>query len=414
MSRQKSTAAKKRIMVLGSTGSIGRNTLDVIHRNPDRFEAVALSCRSSTELLAEQVRRFRPKAIAIGAEGGGRQDPWMGMGPEAGGPAPRLYRGEEGQLQMIEEVEADVVVNGLAGSAGLKPSLRALEAGRHLGLANKETYIMAGAFLMEQARRRGIRVLPIDSELSALFYLLESLDPRATAELTLTASGGACRDLPAGELCRVRLEDVLRHPNWKMGPKITVDSATMANKGLEVVGAHCLYGFPMEKIRAVIHPECYIHAMVRTVDGTLYAQVSNPDMRVPIQNALSYPQLLPNEIEPLDLTGRTMSFRPIDPRKYRLFYLAYEVCRRGGAYPIVYNAANEVAVESFLEEKIDFIEIPAVVEQTLQQDWQEEAQTLEETLYLDHRARAVAMDVLRGIIKHKQTAQPDSVRHGTA
>ena len=382
-------------MVLGSTGSIGRNTLEVIGANPDRFEVAALSCRSSRELLAEQVRRFRPRAVAFtGDDEAGLDLPGVGT----------LYLGETGQLRMIDEVAADVVVNGLAGSAGLLPSLHALEAGRNLGLANKETWIMAGAILMDLARRRGIRILPIDSELSASFNLLESVNPRFTSELILTASGGAFRDLAYEELFEVRLEEALKHPNWSMGPKITVDSATMANKGLEVIGAHFLFGFPMEKVRAVIHPQCYIHAMVRTLDGNLYAQISQPDMRLPIQNVLSYPDLLPNGITPLDLAGREMTFRPIDPRKYRLFFLAYEICRQGGAYPLVYNAANEVAVDCFLEEKIDFMEIPAVVEETLQQDWQDGAETIEHTLELDRRARAAAEAVLKGVVKRRRTA----------
>ncbi len=383
-------------MVLGSTGSIGRNTLEVIGGNPERFEVVAVSCRSSTELLGEQVRRFHPRVVAI-----------TGSGGESGLDLPgvtELYLGEEGQLRMIDEVPADVVVNGLAGSAGLLPSLHAVEAGRYLGLANKETYIMAGALLMERACRRGVRVVPIDSELSASFNLVESVNPRVIAELILTASGGAFRDLAYEDLFEVDLDAALKHPNWSMGPKITVDSATMANKGLEVIGAHFLFGLPMEKIRAVIHPQCYIHAMVRTLDGNLYAQISRPDMRLPIQNVLSYPDLLPNDIEPLDLAGREMTFRPIDARKYRLFFLAYEVCRQGGAYPIVYNAANEVAVDCFLDEKIDFMEIPAVVEETLQQDWQDGAESLEQTLELDRRARAAAEAVLKGIIKRSRTA----------
>jgi 1-deoxy-D-xylulose-5-phosphate reductoisomerase len=390
--------SKKRVMVLGSTGSIGRSTLDVIRSRPEIFETVALSCRSSLDQLLEQIHEFRPRAVAISGHLDGRRPP-----ESVGGVPLKVYQGEDGVLQMIEEVQADVVVNGLAGSSGLLPSLRTLESGRSLALSNKETYIMAGSMLMDLARRRGIRILPVDSELSALFNLLESVDQRSVDELILTASGGAFRDLPYEELHRVRLADALRHPNWAMGPKITVDSATMANKGLEVIGAHYLFDFPMERIRAVIHPQCYIHAMVRTRDGSLYAQISSPDMRVPIQNALSYPRLLANDIGPLDLAGREMTFRPIDSRKYRLFYLAYEVCRQGGAYPIAFNAANEVAVDCFLEEKISFMDIPAAVEQTLQQDWRRPAASLEDTLELDRRARSAAEGVLKEITNRIRT-----------
>jgi len=370
--------------VLGSTGSIGRNTLDIIGGMPGEFRAAALSCSSRISEIAEQARKFEPEAVAIISSDFTTRD--FKQLP----PAVQFYSGEEGLLKMIEEVGADIVVNGISGAKGLLPSFKALECGMDLALANKETVVMAGSLITDLARKRNQRLIPVDSEHAALFSLLESAAGRGVAEVILTASGGALRDFTAEQLQNVRVADALNHPNWQMGPKITVDSATMANKGLEVIEAHYLFSIAVDKIKVIIHPQSYVHAMIRTVEGSLYAQISKPDMRLPILNALSYPRLLDADFAGLDLGDRELSFRPVDYQKYPLLALAYEAVKRGSAHCVVYNAANEVAVEAFLKERISFLQIAAAVEDSLNLDWYGGAATLEDILDIDQRARVEA------------------------
>lgn len=371
----------KRVMVLGSTGSIGRNTLDIIGRMPGEFRATALSCRSRISEIAAQAAEFKPEAVAVNSidftAGDLRQLP----------PAVQFYSGEEGLLKMIEEVDADIVVNGISGARGLLPSFKTLECGMDLALANKETVVMAGSLITELARKRNQKLIPVDSEHAALFSLLESAAEREVAEVILTASGGAFRDFTTEQLQDVRVVDALNHPNWQMGPKITVDSATMANKGLEVIEAHYLFSIAVDKIKVLIHPQSYVHAMIRTIEGSLYAQISKPDMRLPILNALSYPRLFRADFADLELGNRELSFLPVDYQKYPLLALAYEAVKTGSAHCVVYNAANEVAVEAFLKERISFLEIAAVVEDTLNLDWYGSTATLEDILDIDQRAR---------------------------
>jgi len=367
--------------VLGSTGSIGRNTLDIIGRMPGEFRVAALSCRSRISEIAEQAREFKPEAVAVSSNdftaGDFRQLP----------PAVQFYSGEEGLLKMIEEVGADIVVNGISGARGLLPSFKTLECGMDLALANKETVVMAGLLITDLARKRKKKLIPVDSEHAALFSLLELAAERGVAELILTASGGAFRDFTAEQLQNVRVADALNHPNWQMGPKITVDSATMANKGLEVIEAHYLFSIAVDKIKVLIHPQSYVHAMIRTIEGSLYAQISKPDMRLPILNALSYPHLLAADFAGLDLGDRELSFLPVDYQKYPLLAFAYEAVKRGSTHCVVYNAANEVAVEAFLKERISFLKIAAVVEGSLNLDWYGSTETLEDILDIDRRAR---------------------------
>jgi len=371
----------KRIIVLGSTGSIGRNTLDIIGRMPGEFRAAALSCRSRISEIAEQAREFKPEAVAVSSSdftaGDFKQLP----------PAVQFYSGEMGLLKMIEEVGADIVVNGISGASGLLPSFKTLECGMDLALANKETVVMAGLLITDLARKRKKKLIPVDSEHAALFSLLESAEERGVAEVILTASGGAFRDFTAEQLQNVCVADALNHPNWQMGPKITVDSATMANKGLEVIEAHYLFSIAVDKIKVLIHPQSYVHAMIRTIEGSLYAQLSKPDMRLPILNALSYPRLLAADFAGLDLGDRELSFLAVDYQKYPLLAFAYEAVKRGSAYCVVYNAANEVAVEAFLKERISFLEIAAIVEDSLNLDWYGSTTTLEDILDIDRRAR---------------------------
>jgi 1-deoxy-D-xylulose-5-phosphate reductoisomerase len=298
---------------------------------------------------------------------------------------------------MIEETDADIVVNGISGAAGLLPSFSALRSGKDLALANKESLVMAGMLVLKEASLLGRRVLPVDSEHAALFNILQAQDPDEVAELTLTASGGAFRDLPLEELAHVRFADALQHPTWKMGAKITVDSASMANKGLEVIEAHRLFGIALPKIRVLIHPQSHVHSLVRTVDGTLHAEISTPDMRIPIQNALTYPVVMGNEVNWLDLAGMSLAFLPVDERKYRMLGLAYLAAGKSEAHPVVFNAVNEEAVAAFMNEEIPFLGIPDIVEDALGRDWTSTPGSVEEVLSIDAAARREALELRKGM-----------------
>jgi 1-deoxy-D-xylulose-5-phosphate reductoisomerase len=277
----------------------------------------------------------------------------------------------------------------------LLPSLAALRSGKDLALANKESLVMAGVLVQREALAQGRNVLPVDSEHAALFSMLQCQAADEVSELILTASGGAFRDLPFAELSRVRFADALRHPTWKMGAKITVDSATMANKGLEVIEAHRLFGIALSRIRVLIHPQSLVHSLVRTIDGTLHAELSTPDMRIPIQNALTFPAVRANEVSVLDLIGKGLTFLPVDPLKYRMLDLAYRAADLSAAHPIVYNAANEVAVAAFMEDAIPFTAISAVVEDVLEAVVGSEPSSVEGVLAIDAEARRRATEKMK-------------------
>jgi 1-deoxy-D-xylulose-5-phosphate reductoisomerase len=381
---------RKKVSVLGSTGFIGKNTLAVVKALEPAFDVVSLACRTSVAELARQVRQFAPSAVAVSGPLDSREEEELAQLRDT-----RLYRGEEGLLQMIADTEADVVMNAISGAKGLLPSLKTLQGGADLALANKETVVMAGALISELVRRNGSKLLPVDSEHHALFCLLQGRNIEDVQEIILTASGGAFRDLSYQQLRDVRVEDALTHPNWNMGAKITVDSATMANKGLEVIEAHHMFGFPVSAIKVLIHPQSCIHSLIRTTDGFIYAQLSQPDMRLPIQNALTYPDLKPSCVQAFDLTGKSLSFEPVDARKYRLLALAYEAAEKAGGYPIAFNAANEVAVDRFLARELSFLEIAQLVEQLLQLDWQVPVESIEAVLQVDREARIKAEAILK-------------------
>jgi 1-deoxy-D-xylulose-5-phosphate reductoisomerase len=381
---------KKKVSVLGSTGSIGKNTLEVVRALEPSFEVVALACRSSVGELARQVREFAPEAVAVTGPLDSREEGELGKLSDT-----QVYRDERGLLQMLTDTDADLVVNGISGAKGLLPSLKTLQRGADLALANKETVVMAGGLVSELARQNGSTLLPVDSEHHALFCLLRGRKTEEVQEIILTASGGAFRDLSYEQLRDVGIEDALTHPNWNMGAKITVDSATMANKGLEIMEAHHLFDIPVSAIKVLIHPQSYIHSLIRTTDGFIYAQLSQPDMRLPIQNALTYPDLEPSCLEAFDLTGKSLSFEAVDPHKYRLLTLAYDAAEQGGGYPIAYNAANEVAVDRFLSREISFLEIAQLVEQVLQLEWQVPVEEIEAILQVDREARIRAVEILK-------------------
>ncbi|MBI2865826.1 MAG: 1-deoxy-D-xylulose-5-phosphate reductoisomerase [Chloroflexi bacterium] len=346
----------KRLAVLGSTGSIGTQTLDVVRANPLRFQVVGLAASRRREVLAQQVQEFHPPWVhSQGGEGG-----LPGVGPE------------EVRFLSLEEMaalpEVDLVVVATTGRAGLRPTLAALAAGKQVALANKEVLVMAGEQVMAQARRYGGQVLPIDSEHSALWQCLRGEDTREVARLILTASGGPFRGLSVEALARVTPQQALAHPTWRMGPRVTVDSATLMNKGMEVIEAHWLFGLPWERLDVVVHPQSVVHSLVEFRDGSLKAQLGPTDMRLPIQYALSYPERWPSPNLPrLSLSEmRHLDFEPLGQDRYPCFGLALEAARRGGTYPAVLCAADELAVSQFLEGRIGYLDIPRTIRGALE------------------------------------------------
>lgn len=346
---------RKRIAVLGSTGSIGVNTLKVIAAYPDRFEAVALTAFNSVKLIEQQIRQFSPRYVALAGE--------------HIGPLGKKYSGvdffdvRQDLAELVARRDIDVVVLAMTGAAALAPFLAAVRAGKTVAPANKEALVMAGGIIMDEARRHGASVIPVDSEQSAIFQCLDGRDVKELHRIHLTASGGPLRNVPTVRHDKIAVKDILAHPRWKMGAKITVDSATLMNKGFEVIEARWLFGVDAAKIKVVIHPEAIIHSMAEFVDGSFLAQLGATDMRLPIQYALSYPQRLPCAVARLDLVqlGALTFFAP-DMRKFPSLALAYEALRLAGAAPAVLNAADEVAVAAFLDGRIKFTSIHTVVE----------------------------------------------------
>lgn len=347
----------KRISILGSTGSIGTQVLDVVAMHPDKFSVVGLAEGHDPQKLIEQIRRFRPKVVSVRDEAAAKV--LKGMACE-------VRWGLDGASQVASLPEADLVVSAIVGSAGLKPTWAAIEAGKDVALANKETLVAAGSLVTRRVQERGVKLIPIDSEHSALFQSLIGHNHNDVRRLILTASGGPFRNRSVKELEGVTRDEALRHPNWAMGPKITIDSATMMNKGLEVIEARWLFDMPLSKIEVVIHPQSIIHSMVEYVDGAVIAQMANPDMRIPIAYALGFPERLTDGAEFVDFTNLPpLTFEAPDTRKFRLLALAYDAARAGGSMPTVLNAANEVAVEAFLKGRIKFLDIARVVEETI-------------------------------------------------
>jgi len=371
----------KDVIVLGSTGSIGTSTLDVIRTHKDIFNIVALSAHTNKNLLEKQAKEFDVDILALsGAEDGSVS-----------------YSGEEGLLRLIDETDADIVVNGVAGAKGLLPSKHILERGMDLALANKETMVMAGKLVRELSEKTGSKLLPVDSEHSAVFYLDKGFRTFGIKEIILTASGGAFRDTPEQKLEHVTIEDALSHPTWNMGKKITIDSATMANKGLEVIEANELFDISCSNIKVRIHPESCVHSLIRTKENSLYAQISSPDMRIPIQNALTYPELLESPFGKLDLDDFSLNFSKPDMKKYPLLSLAYRAADSGGCYPLAYNAANEVAVEAFIEGGIRYLDIHKVVSNTLEWNWNYLVRSFQDVLENDKEARRIASEIVQNI-----------------
>jgi len=351
----------KRVAILGSTGSIGRSALDVLRRLGPDFELVGLAANSRWEALAEQVEEFRPKRAALASK-----TAFPRLAERLGGNCVQLAAGIEAVSALAAADDVDIVVNAIVGAQGLAPALAALKAGKTLALANKECMVMAGDFLNRLADQSGARIIPIDSEHSAIWQAMRSGDPREVQRVWITASGGPFRKLPIEELERVTPEEALRHPNWDMGPKITIDSATMMNKALEVIEAKWLFRLAVDKIRVLIHPQSVVHSLVEFRDGSTIAQLGLPDMRVPIQYALTYPERRPSPVEPANLAavGR-LDFEEPDLKRFPALGLGYRAAEAGGTLGAVLSAANEIAVAAFLERRIRFTDIARLVAEVM-------------------------------------------------
>lgn len=350
----------KAITLLGSTGSIGTQTLDIVAQNPGRFRIVGLAAGRNVELLARQIRAFRPEIAAIRSEA---MLPALQEAIASLDKQPILLAGEAGVTEVARYGDAETVVTGIVGCAGLLPTIAAIEAGKDIALANKETLIAGGPVVLPLVEKHGVKLLPADSEHSAIFQCLQGVPPGGLRRIILTASGGAFRDWPVEKLVQVQVADAIKHPNWSMGRKITVDSATLMNKGLEVIEAHFLFGMDYDQIDIVIHPQSIIHSLIELQDTSVLAQLGWPDMRLPLLYALSWPDRIYTDWETLDLVkAGNLTFSEPEHEKYPCMGLAYAAGRAGGSMPAVLNAANEQAVSLFLEEKIQFLDIPRVIE----------------------------------------------------
>jgi 1-deoxy-D-xylulose-5-phosphate reductoisomerase len=373
----------KRVLILGSTGSIGQNTLDIIRSHPEEFRLVGLQAHcNENRLLKDAVDYPKSKLCLSGKK-----------------PIDESikYHGSQGILDLIKDSNADIVVNGIVGASGLMPSVQTLQCGIDLALANKESMVLAGPLIKHLASVQQKRLLPVDSEHSAIFQLLENRKIHTISEIILTASGGPFRNRDINDFDSITKKDALAHPTWNMGPKITIDSATMANKGLEVIEAQQLFDFDIDRIKILIHPQSYVHSLIRTKDLALYAQISAPDMRLPIQDALFYPVMKEVPWTYLDLAGKTLEFQEPDFNKFPMLKHAFECAALGKAYSIAYNAANEIAVDAFLNDKIKYKSIAEITEHTLQKDWSSEYSTVEEILNSDRKARDAAEKFVRKI-----------------
>ena len=379
----------KKIAVLGSTGSIGTQTLDVAKQNPEKFTVTALSCGHNIELFEKQLAEFSPKAACV-------SDEKDAIALSEKFPDIEFVFGKQGLKELAAGCDAQMVVGALLGMMGIEPTLEAIKAGKDIAFANKETLVAGGALIMDAVKEYGVQFLPVDSEHSAIFQALRAADGNQLSKIILTASGGPFRGSTADQLAGVTKAQALRHPNWSMGAKITIDSATMMNKGLEVIEASWLFGVPAKDIEVVVHPQSAVHSAVEFKDGSIIAQIGAPDMRLPIAYALSFP-------ERLDSPGRkfsffdmgTMTFEKPDLTIFRCLALAYRAIEQGGSYPIVLNAANEEAVAAFLKDKISFVQIADCVESALDRHMSSPVRTVDDILEVEAQSRLAVKEIIR-------------------
>jgi len=375
----------KRVILLGSSGSIGESTCKVARALPDKMKIVGLGVAKSTERLLEQAKEFGVKALAV-------SDPQAVEKVKSKLPAgAKFFPGAEGLARMVEETEADMVLVAIVGTAGLAPALAALRSGKDLAVASKEILVLAGSAVMAEAKKRKRQVLPVDSEHNAIFQCLQGANEKEVRKVILTASGGPFRQSRAAELEKVTVAQALKHPTWSMGKKITIDSATMFNKGLEMIEAHWLFGLPMKQVEVVVHPQSIVHSMVEFIDGSVLAQLSVTDMCFPIQYAVTFPERMPSGLPPLDLAKLgSLTFEAPDEKRFPALRLAREAGEAGGTLPGVFNAANEVAVEAFLAEQISFPRIWGMVEEVMQKHTTLSSPDLDAIIEADRWARSEA------------------------
>lgn len=381
---------RKRIAILGSTGSIGTQTLEVVDKNPDRFQVEVLTAHSNADLLIQQASQYRPNVAVIGQEEKYDQV-FSALDPLD----IKVYAGSNALASVVQMETIDIVLTALVGYSGLKPTIAAIEAGKPIALANKETLVVAGELVTQLAREKGVNILPVDSEHSAIFQCLVGEFHNPIEKLILTASGGPFRGKSRDELLLVTKQQALKHPNWDMGAKITIDSASLMNKGLEVIEAKWLFGIDLDRIEVVVHPQSIIHSMVQFEDASIKAQLGLPDMRIPIQFALSYPERLKADFPRFDFSDfPSLNFEKPDTSTFRNLALAYEAIKSGGNKPCILNAANEVAVDGFLKDKIGFLEISDVIETCLQKVDFVKQPILEDFVNTDKETRIKAREIV--------------------
>ena len=372
----------KRVVLLGCTGSIGTSSVKVINDLSDRLQVVGLGAGNNVKLLAEQTRSLHPKAVSIQSEENAE------LLKKELGSSTEVYCGEEGLIKLATMPEADIVLISIIGTTGLKPALAAIRAGKDIALASKEVLVVAGEIVMSEAKKYGVNVLTVDSEHSAIFQCLEGRKPESVRRLILTASGGPFRKTPKSEFASITLEKALKHPSWSMGRKITLDSATLFNKGLEMIEARWLFNMGIEKVSVLVHPQSIVHSMVEFVDGSILAQLSTPDMCLPIQYALTWPERVQSTRVQTDFAAiGTLTFENPDEERFPALRLAREAGLKGGTLPCVLNAANEIAVESFINSKIRFDQISTLVEEVMSAHQRIDHPTLDQLLEADHWAR---------------------------
>ncbi len=384
----------ERLLILGSTGSIGTQTLQVVREHPDRFKVHALVAGNSWELLAKQALEFQPEHVVIGNRGH-----YELLKSALSSIKIEVHCGDDAILELCTRAGSDLVVNSLVGFSGFRPTYEALKSGKRVALANKESLVVGGEILRDQVGYSLDTLMPVDSEHSAIWQCLAGEEMSTVEQLVITASGGPFREFTAEQLKHVTVDQALKHPNWSMGSKITIDSSTLMNKGLEIIEAYWLFGIPLSKIEAVVHPQSIIHSMVVFVDGSIKAQMGHPDMRLPIQYALSAPTRWALPGKPIDWRSRLdMHFEPVDTQKFPCIRLARESLEQGGFYPAVLNASNEVAVEKLLKREIPYIAISAVVEETMNRFVTNEPMNIESIAHVDADARQLAATIAQRYI----------------
>ena len=385
----------KNIVILGSTGSIGASTLDIVSRFPDQFSIAGLTAGQNDSKLEEQIRTYRPRVVALSSEAAANR-----LRSRLNGFPVEVLVGTEGLCTVAQDADCDVVISAIVGGAGLMPTMAALRAGRNVALANKEPMVMVGHLMQEEAHRQGTRIFPIDSEHSAIFQSLEGHRREDVRRIVLTASGGPFWDWPIDKLQHVSIEQALKHPNWEMGAKITIDSATLMNKGLEVIEARWLFDMPPAQINIVIHRESIVHSLVEYRDGSVMAQLGLPDMRTPISYALNYPKRVPLDPPLLDLAEiGQLNFAQPDFTKFPCAKLAYDALQEGGGLPTTLNAANEIAVQAFLDKEIAFLDIPKIIEETMHAYIPKNLCSVEDALETDRWAREKASELRNVTVK---------------